>query len=312
MPRTDLIVSKWIAESAKYVEETESPTLSLVYLPHLDYCLQKTGQKPDEIADDLRAIDGVVGDLIDFYEARGASVILLSEYGITPVTTPVHINRALRSAGLISVRIELGLEILDCGACKAFAVADHQIAHVYVNDKSVYGEVLALLTALDGVDLVLEDEGKKEYHIDHERAGDIVCVAQPEAWFTYYYWEDDAVAPDFARCVDIHRKPGFDPVELFVDPAIPFPMAKAGYRVLQGKLGFRRLMDLIPLDASLVQGSHGHMTKNPDKGPMFMTKQGEFLEGKSEIEPTEVFDLILQHLNLAAPADNAAIHRVQE
>lgn len=296
--RTDLIASTWIAESAKYVEEENSPTLSLVYLPHLDYCLQKTGQKPDEISKDLLEVDGVVGDLIDFFEARGARVILLSEYGITPASVPVHINRALRAVGLIAVREELGLEVLDCGACKAFAVADHQIAHVYINDPAVRGEVLAVLLGLDGVDLVLEEEGKKAHHIDHERAGDVVCVAKPDAWFTYYYWEDDAVAPDFARCVDIHRKPGFDPVELFIDPAIPFPMAKAGYRVMQGKLGFRRLMDLIPLDASLVRGSHGHLTKNPDEGPLFMTKQAEFLEGKTCIEPTEVFNLILQHLNL--------------
>lgn len=292
------MASTWIAESAKYVEEEKSPTLSLVYLPHLDYCLQKTGQKPDEIATDLREIDECVGDLIDFFEGRGARVILLSEYGITPVSKPVHINRAFRDAGLISIRDELGLELLDCGACKAFAVADHQIAHVYINDPSVYGQVMEILRGLDGIDLVLDDDGKREHHINHERAGDVVCVADADAWFTYYYWLDDAVAPDFARCVDIHRKPGFDPVELFVDPDIPFPTAKAGFRIAQGMLGFRRLMDLIPLDPTLVQGSHGHLTKNPDEGPLFMTKHTEFLDGRTSLEPTDVFDIILQHLNL--------------
>jgi predicted AlkP superfamily pyrophosphatase or phosphodiesterase len=302
VPRTDLAASTWIAESAKYVEEEMSPTLSLVYLPHLDYCLQKTGPRPDEIATDLNEMDETVGDLIAFFEARGARVIVLSEYGITPVNKPVHINRALRAAGMIAIREELGLEQLDCGACKAFAVADHQVAHVYVNDPSVYGQVLEVLKGLDGVDLVLEDEGKREHHIDHERAGDIVCVAQPDAWFTYYFWVDDAVAPDFARCVDIHRKPGFDPVELFVDPEIPFPTAKAGFRVLQGVLGFRRLMDLIPLDASLVQGSHGHLTANPDEGPLFMTRHADLLDGRTRIEPTEVFNLILRHLNLCPVA----------
>jgi predicted AlkP superfamily pyrophosphatase or phosphodiesterase len=296
--RTDLVVSTWIAESSKYVEEEYSPTLSLVYLPHLDYCLQKTGQKPDDVATDLNEMDEVVGDLIDFFEARDARVIVLSEYGITPVNKPVHINRALREAGLVAIREELGLELLDCGACKAFAVADHQIAHIYINDPSVYGQVMQILKDLDGLDLVLEDDGKREHHINHERSGDIVCVAQCDAWFTYYYWLDDAVAPDFARCVDIHRKPGYDPVELFVDPEIPFPTAKAGFRIAQGILGFRRLMDLIPLDATLVRGSHGHLTKNSDEGPLFMTKHAELLDGRTALEPTDVFNIILRHLNL--------------
>lgn len=253
---------------------------------------------PDQIEAELRDIDAVVGDLIDFYEARDARVIILSEYGIGPVEKPIHINRALRAAGLISIREEMGLELLDCGACKAFAVSDHQIAHVYINDPSKYGDVLKVLSGLDDVELILEEEGKREHNIDHERAGDIVCVARPNAWFTYYYWEDDDRAPDFARCVDIHRKPGFDPVELFVDPALPFPMAKAGFRLLQKGLGFRYLMDLIPLDASLVVGSHGHLTKDPDQGALFMTKHTQFLQGKTSIEPIDVFNLILRHLNL--------------
>lgn len=296
--RTDIAASTWIAESAKYVEREYSPTLSLVYLPHLDYCLQKIGQAPDEISGDLRAVDAVVGDLIDFFEDRGARVILLSEYGVSPVSRPVHINRALRAAGMLALREELGRELLDCGACKAFAVADHQIAHVYVSDPAVRGEVEAILRDLDGVDLVLDTEGQRAHGIDHARSGDLVCVSDADAWFTYYYWTDDAVAPDFARCVDIHRKPGFDPVELFVDPEIRFPTAKAGFRIAQGILGFRRLMDLIPLDATLVKGSHGHLNKNPDEGALFMTKHPELLDGREALEPTDVFNVILRHLNL--------------
>lgn len=225
-------------------------------------------------------------------------VVLLSEYGVAPVDQPVHINRALREAGLISVRHELGRELLDCGASRAFALADHQIAHVYINDDAVHEQVNAVLQGLPGVDLVLDAAGKKEYAIDHERAGDLVVVAKPNAWFTYYYWMDDDVCPDFARCVDIHRKPGYDPVELFVDPAIRFPTLKAGWKLLQKNMGFRYLMDLIPLDASLVQGSHGHLTKDPQKGAMFATKRTDLISGRSEIEPTEVYDLILKHLKL--------------
>lgn len=297
-PKTSIEASTWIAESAKFIETEHSPTLHTIYLPHLDYCLQKTGTDADSIATDLGEIDNVVGDLIDFLEPRGIRVVLLSEYGISPVTRAVHINRALREAGLITIRNELGLELLDCGACKAFAVADHQIAHVYVNDPDSYATTMGVLKGLDGIDLVLDDEGKREHHIDHERAGDIVCVSAPDAWFTYYYWLDDAVAPDFARCVDIHRKPGYDPVELFVDPELTFPMVKAGYRIMQKELGFRYLMDLIPLDASLPIGSHGHLSADPDNGPMFATKQADLLDGKSKLEPTDVFGLMLRHLNL--------------
>lgn len=297
-PKTDIASSLWIADSAKYIEEQYSPTLHLVYLPHLDYCLQKIGPTADLIVEDLKEIDAVVEGLVTHFEERGIDVMLLSEYGISPVNTPIHINRALREAGLITVRNELGRELLDAGACNAFAVADHQIAHVYVKDPSEYDRVLEIVKGLHGVDLVLDDAGKKEHHIDHERAGDIVCVANSDAWFTYYYWLDDEKAPDFARCVDIHRKPGFDPVELFVDPDITFPMVKAAWRLTQKGLGFRYLMDLIPLDATLVQGSHGHLTKDPSKGAMFATKRTEIVAGRKQLQPTDIFDIILQHLRL--------------
>jgi predicted AlkP superfamily pyrophosphatase or phosphodiesterase len=303
-PKTTIASSQWIADSAKHIELAESPTLSLVYLPHLDYCLQKVGPSDKSLfVTDLNEVDAVVGDLIDFYEDRDVTVMLLSEYGISAVTRPIHINRALREAGMITVREELGLELLDCGACRAFAVSDHQIAHVYINDHAVYGKVLELLKGLDGVDLVLDDEGKKAHDLDHARAGDIVVVAKPDAWFTYYYWLDDTVAPDFARCVNIHSKPGYDPVELFVDPEIPFPMAKAGFRLMQKQLGFRYLMDLIPLDANLVRGSHGCLQTSAEDGAIFMSKTTNLLDGKSKVAPTDVFNLILRHLDLD-PIDN--------
>lgn len=298
-PMTSIASSEWIANSAKRIEQLYSPSLSLVYLPHLDYCLQKVGPYPDKIATDLNEIDQVVGDLIEFYEEHGVRVMIVSEYGIGSATKPIHLNRLFRANGLIDVRKELGLELLDCGACKAFAVADHQIAHIYINDTTCYGKVLEILRNVPEIDLVLEQDGKQVHHIDHERAGDIVCVAKPDAWFTYYYWEDDDVAPDFARTVNIHRKPGYDPVEMFLDPEISFPMMKAGFRLMQKNLGFRYLMDLTPLDATLVQGSHGCLTKDPARGAILMTKQTEFLPEDKHIEPTQVFDLILQHLGLA-------------
>ncbi|HVY72343.1 MAG TPA: alkaline phosphatase family protein, partial [Verrucomicrobiae bacterium] len=255
--------SRWIAASAKWIEEKYHPALNLVYLPHLDYNLQRVGPGHPSIRRDLAEIDSIVGDLIDFFQKRSVQVVLLSEYGITEVDQPVHLNRVFREQGWITIKDELGLELLDCGASKVFAVADHQIAHVYLNDRSLEPRVRALLEKTPGVERVLGAREKAELQIDHERAGDFVVVSSERAWFTYYYWMDDSVAPDFARCVDIHRKPGYDPVELFLDPKISAVKLKIAWRLLKKKLGFRMLMDLIPLDANLVKGSHGRRPNDP-------------------------------------------------
>ncbi|WP_088893521.1 alkaline phosphatase family protein [Leptolyngbya ohadii] len=294
-PATSAESSEWIANSAKRVEEMHSPTLTLIYLPHLDYCLQKIGCQPNEVAKDLREIDAICGDLIDYYESRGAQVIVLSEYGITPVDQPIHLNRVLREAGLLQVREELGRELLDAGASKAFAVADHQIAHVYVNDPSCLEKVKQLLEQTNGIDLVLDEAGKEAYHLDHPRSGDLVAVAKPNAWFTYYYWLDDRKAPDFARTVDIHRKPGYDPAELFIDPKLKLPKLKLGLTLLKKKLGFRYLMEVIPLDASVVKGSHGHLTPAPADCPLLITRQTDLVQ-RDSLEAIDVFNVILSHL----------------
>ena len=248
-------------------------------------------------AGELGELDSVVGDLIDFYEARGARVIVLSEYGIVPVSRPVHPNRVLRSAGLIAYRMELGREVLDIGGSPAFAMADHQLAHVYVQDRARIPEVAALFEATPGVGEVLDEAGKREYGLDHDRSGELVLIAEPDAWFTYYYWEDDERAPDYARTVDIHRKPGYDPVELFLDPAIRVPPLALGSRLVRKKLGFRTLMDVIPLDATLVKGSHGRIPDDPSKGPLLMTRQADLLESDRPAA-TAVHDLILRHLGV--------------
>lgn len=294
-PNTSILSTQWIAESAKWVEQRYSPTLSLVYLPHLDYCLQRFGPDLTQVAKDLQEIDAVCGDLIQYYEGKGAQVIVLSEYGITAVSQPIHLNRMLRENGLLTVREELGRELLDAGASIAFAVADHQIAHVYVNDPAYIPKVRSLLEATEGVALVLDEADKQGYHLDHPRSGELVALAKPEAWFTYYYWLDDNVAPDFARTVDIHRKPGYDPVELFLDPQIPFAKAKVGLTLLKKKLGYRYLMDVIGLDASLVRGSHGGITSS-DEGPLLMTQQRDLLNGITALEATDIYRIMLKHL----------------
>lgn len=292
-PNANIASTKWIAEASKKVDEWHNPTLTLIYLPHLDYKLQQCGIDFSKIGKELREIDEVAKDLIGYYEKQGAKVILLSEYGITSVSKPIHINRIFREKGNISVKNELGLETLDAGTSKAFAVSDHQLAHIYVKDKKDIPAVKSLLESIPGIEMVLDEEGKKAYHLDHERSGELVAVADKDSWFTYYFWLDDAKAPDYARCVDIHRKPGYDPVEMFADPNIKILKATIGLKILKKKLGFRYLMDIIPLDATLVKGSHGAIPKDSLDHPVFIS-QDAALNSKEKLSPIEIQDLILK------------------
>ena len=283
-------VSRWIADSARWIERKYSPTLSLIYLPHLDYNLQRLGPAHPEVQEDFRRIDTIVGELIAFFEQKSVQVIVLSEYGISPVSRPIHLNRIFRENGWLTIKDEMGLELLDAGASKGFAVADHQVAHVYINDLSILGQVRSVLEKVEGVERVLGAEQKRSARMDHERAGDLIAIADDRSWFTYYYWMDDMRAPDFARTVDIHRKPGYDPVELFVDPALKFPMVKIASKLVRKKLGFRMLMDVIPLRAELVKGSHGKTPSNRREFPLLLGSAG--LVSKNEIDSTEVYDVI--------------------
>ncbi len=293
-PKTSIRSSQWIAESAKVVEQMYAPTLTLIYIPHLDYNLQRLGTDEQAIATDLKEVDDVCKDLIQFYESRGSQVIVLSEYGITPVNKAVSLNRILRENGYLAVREELGLELLDAGASIAFAVADHQVAHIYINDKDKVSQVRNLIEKVPGVELVLGEKEKTNYHLNHPRSGELVAIAAPDSWFTYYYWLDDTKAPDFARNVDIHRKPGYDPAELFIDPSIKFPQLKIAGILLKKKLGFRTLLDVISLDASLVKGSHGRLPNSPDDAPLIITNNTNLLP--ATLEATDIHDIILSHL----------------
>jgi predicted AlkP superfamily pyrophosphatase or phosphodiesterase len=295
-PRASIASTQWIAEASKLVEEEFNPTLTLIYLPHLDYNLQRVGPGDPAALTDVRQVDEICGSLIGFYEKRGAAVVVLSEYGIRDVSRPVHINRALRERGLVSVREELGHELLDPGASGAFAVADHQVAHVYVNDRSRLSEVRGVVESVPGVERVLDATGKAAWHIDHARSGELVAIASPDAWFTYYYWLDEARAADFARTVEIHRKPGYDPVELFLDPAIKMPALTVGWKIARRKMGFRTLLDVIPLDATLVKGSHGRRAAPGDSdAPVFLTRRRD-LVGSTPIRSIDVQALLLRHL----------------
>jgi predicted AlkP superfamily pyrophosphatase or phosphodiesterase len=294
-PKTSIRSSQWIAHTAKLVDQQYNPTLTLIYLPHLDYNLQRHGPNDPALHTDFQEIDAVCGELLDYYTARQAQIIILSEYGITRVSQPISLNRLFREQGWIAVREELGLELLDAGASVVFAVADHQIAHIYINDPAKIPQVRKILEDTPGIEQVLDEAGKAAYHLNHPRAGDFVAIAQSDAWFTYYYWLDDRRAPDFARTVDIHRKPGYDPVELFVDPTLQFPQLKVGFILLKKLLGFRYLLDIIPLDPLLVKGSHGRVTDAPEDGPLLITHQSHLLD-KTAIDATEVYGVILKHL----------------
>jgi predicted AlkP superfamily pyrophosphatase or phosphodiesterase len=294
-PRAGITSSQWIGACAQRVWREQKPTLSLVYLPHLDYDLQRLGPRDPAIAVALRAVDAVAGELIEQATRDGARVIVVSEYGITPVTGAIHVNRILRQVGMIAIRTELGRELLDAGASAAFAVSDHQVAHVYVKDPARRGEVKDLLAGTPGIERVLDADGKRELGLDHARAGDLVAISAADRWFTYYYWLDDDKAPDFARTVDIHRKPGYDPVELFLDPTLVAPKVQVGWRLAKKALGFRMLMDVIPLDARLVKGSHGRITDAVADGPVLLSSDPDRVPAGA-VAATAVKDLILDHV----------------
>ena len=292
-PNANIKSSKWIADASVWVDKKHNPTLTLIYLPHLDYCLQKYGVDFSKIQKELGEVDKLVEALVTHYRQKDCNIILLSEYGINTVNNPIHINRILRENNLINVRVEKGLELLDAGASQAFATADHQIAHVYVNDKTQLEKVKTILNNIAGVALVLDENTKKDYHLDHDRSGDFVLMADADSWFTYYYWFDDAVAPDYARLVDIHRKPGYDPVEMFMNPKNPLIKLRAAYKLARKLLGFRYLMDVIPLDATLVKGSHGGINIGKEYYPILVTDKAL---DKKEIDASEVYQVIWEHL----------------
>jgi len=297
-PAADIRASRWIAQAALHVMQTRSPTLTLVYLPHLDYGLQRLG--PDlaspRLRQDLREVDALVGELAEAAQKSGRRVVVLSEYGITKVSGAVALNRALRAQGWLQVREELGRELLDAGASDAFAVADHQLAHVYVRKPELLREVRACLTALDGVERVLDRQEQQELGLNHARAGELVAISRADRWFSYYYWLDAERAPDFATSVDIHRKPGYDPVELFLNPKLAWPPFSIGWRLARKKLGFRGLMDVIAADApELVKGSHGRITDDPRQGPLFISDEPS-LSGSGPLAATDVAALLLSHV----------------
>ena len=290
-PTASIKSSKWIASAAWSILTTDRPDLTLVYLPHLDYDLQKFGPDAPEAIAAARAIDEVATNLIQTARNYGDTVVVLSEYGITNVARPVDINRELRRSGLLHVYTQDGMEYLDPWTSRAFAVADHQIAHVYVRDPADIPRVRELLAALPGVATLLDADTKGDAGLDHERAGELVALAERDSWFTYYYWLDDERAPDFAQLVEIHRKPGYDPAELFMDPNDRTVKLKAALALARKKSGFRYMMSVVPLDPSPVRGSHGLLPASPADGPVLLCSDAA--SARTTIAATDVKQLLL-------------------
>lgn len=302
-PTANITSTKWIVAASQRILSRHPLDCLLVYLPHLDYDLQRFGPDSPEAIKAARDVDAAMAPLLADLRARGAKIVILSEYGITAVRRPVDINRALRREGLLEVYVQDGGELLDPWTSRAFAVADHQIAHIYVRDPADLPRVRDLLTALPGVDQVLDFEAKAHHGLDHPRSGELIAIAEPDTWFTYYYWLDDDRAPDFARTVEIHRKPGYDPAELFFDPADKLAKPRAGLTLAKKKLGLRYSLQVVPLDPACVRGSHGRLPDTPDDGPVLICSDPSV--GRDRFAATEVKDLMLQLAGLPTPVSPA-------
>jgi predicted AlkP superfamily pyrophosphatase or phosphodiesterase len=288
--------TQWIAVAAARIVRKLAPTLALVYLPHLDYDPQRHGPSGTDIPRCVKELDDASEPLLEAARELGAKVWVVSEYGHCDVSLPIYPNRVLRQAGLLEVRPGPFGEQLDLYGSRAFAVCDHQIAHVSVRDPEDIPRVRYTLDALPGVARSLVGEERAAIHLDHERSGEIILLAEPDRWFAYPFWLDDRLAPDYARAVAIHHKPGFDPCELFFDPRLRFPKLHAARRLLQKKLGFRMTLDVVPLDASIVHGSHGLAAADPLDRPILI---GHGPKPGDSVPMTDVRNLLLAQLGLA-------------
>ncbi|MEX1233069.1 MAG: nucleotide pyrophosphatase/phosphodiesterase family protein [Planctomycetaceae bacterium] len=259
-PLSNIKSTAWIVDSAIWAAKKYKPRFSYIYLPHLDYAAQKFGPDSPQAIAALGELDATIGKLIDGYAAarlENVAWVAAGEYAITPVSHVGYPNRVLREAGLLKLREEAGAELLVPGECTAFAMVDHQLAHVFVNDASRIDGVAKLFENDPAVERVLVGKDRGSVGLDHPQSGEVVLVSKPEAWFAYYWWRDDAKAPAFARTVDIHRKPGYDPVEMFID----MPSRST------------------PLDAALVKGSHGYPADAAGRQTVLIGSRSEIFAG---------------------------------
>jgi predicted AlkP superfamily pyrophosphatase or phosphodiesterase len=294
-PMAGLPCTDWIARAAAFTLTRERPDLTLVYLPHLDYDPQRFGPEGSDMPKLVGELDRACTPLFEAAKQTGTEIWIVSEYGHVQVNRAVEVNRALRKANLLQVRRGPFGEQLDTYGSRAFAVCDHQLAHLHIRDEKDQPLIHDLLQTIPGIAKIYRGEEREEIQLNHPRSGEFVLLSEPDSWFAYPFWLDDAIAPDYARCVAIHHKPGYDPVELLVDPKLWFPKVKIISKVLSKKLGFRMSMNVIPLDSSLVKGSHGRVAPTPEQGPLLI---GCGSPPPANFAMTDLKELLLNRLDL--------------
>jgi predicted AlkP superfamily pyrophosphatase or phosphodiesterase len=278
-PMSNIKSTDWIVDSAIIAANRFRPRFFYLYLPHLDYAAQKFGPDSPQAETALEELDTTIGRLVDGFQKAGMNDVLwlaASEYVITQVDGASFPNRRLRENGFLSLQEKEGLEYLVPANSAAWAMVDHQFAHVYVQHKDQIQRVADLFRSDEDVAEVLVGDDRKKYGLNHLRSGEIVLISHPRKWFAYYWWLDDAQAPDFARTVDIHRKPGYDPVEMFID----MPSKTT------------------PLDASLVKGSHGYPADDIAFHGTLVCSECQLVPPNSFLNDLDIFGLVLKNFGI--------------
>ena len=275
-PLANIKSSQWIADSAVECARKFQPDFFYIYLPHLDYAAQKFGPDSDKAVEAVAELDVLIGGLIEQMNAalENPSWMVHSEYVITPVDHVSYPNRILREAGLLKVcelDLDAGKEHLDLESSDAWALVDHQFSNVFVKDRNaaVIEKVQQLFGGAEGIGSVLA--GSSRGALDHERSGDVVLVSEPDSWQAYYWWLDDEKAPSFAHTVDIHQKPGYDPVELCFDMATMS----------------------VPLNATLIKGSHGLPQKPGEEKGVLVCSDAALVVG-DRLDEMQVFQSVMR------------------
>lgn len=273
-PLANINSTEWILQSALLAAKKFSPDFWYVYLPHLDYAAQKDGPHSDAANRSLQELDQAIGNFANQVQKFSqAQWLVVSEYVITEVNHVSYPNQVLRKFGLLEIDETDDGELLNMKNSRAWALADHQFSQVFVKDRNpdLLQQVVEIFEDEEGFQMVLAGDQLEYLDMNHERSGDVILISNPDSWQAYYWWLDDGAAPGFARTVDIHRKPGYDPVELHFDPATKS----------------------IPLDASLIKGSHGvPAISAAHLGPLLCSVPD--LVQSDSIRDTSILDLMLK------------------
>lgn len=278
-PLANILSTAWIADSAMHAAREYQPRFFYIYLPHLDYAAQKAGPDSELALKSLGELDAVVGRLVDgisaAYGADATLYLVAGEYTITPVDHVLYPNRLLRQAGLLNVTVKDDGEHLDLVTSRAWALVDHQFSHVFVRDSADMGRVVDCFRGQPGVSEVLTRADQALYELDHARSGEVVVTSTINSWQAYYWWLDDARAPGFARTVDIHRKPGYDPVELHFDP----------------------VNKCIPLDATRIKGSHGAPPRHESQRSVVIASEPGVFDS-AHVADVDICSLVLRQFGI--------------